>query len=184
LYLNKIQRDFNWDSLETDVAAYIKGCPPCQQNKPHRFKPKAPLHPVNPGPTPFQNISVDLIAPLPKSEGSNAILVIVDKSSKKAIFIPTNDTLMSQGFAELLVKHWIQHFGIPVTITSNQGPQFVNKFIAAFYESCGITGTPSTAYHPQTDGQTERINQELDIYLLLISPKLCPVFIPFSTRLC
>jgi transposase InsO family protein len=134
-------------------------------NKPHRYKSKAPLHPVNPGPTPFQHISTDLVAPLPESNGFNAILVIVDKSSKKAVFVPTNDTLTSQGFADLLIAHWIRHFGIPLTVTSDRGPQFVNKFIDAFYKACGIKGTPSTAYHPQTDGQTERVNQELEIYL-------------------
>jgi hypothetical protein len=134
-------------------------------NKPHRYKPKAPLHPVDPGPTPFLHISTDLIAPLPDSDGFNAILVIVDKTSKKALFVPTNDTLTSQGFADLLVTHWIRHFGFPKTVTSDRGPQFVNKFISAFYESCGIKGTPSTAYHPQSDGQTERVNQELEIYL-------------------
>jgi hypothetical protein len=147
------------------VVEYVKGCPPCQMNKPHRYKPKNPLHPVDPGPVPFQHIAVDLIAPLPESDGFNAILVIVDKSTKKTVFIPTNDTLTSQGFAELLIKHWIRHFGLPLTVTSDRGPQFVNKFIAAFYATCGITGTPSMAYHPQTDGQTERMNQELEIYL-------------------
>jgi hypothetical protein len=115
-------------------------------NKPHRYKPKAPLHPVNPGPTPLQHISTDMIAPLPDSDGFNAILVIVDKTSKKAVFVPTNDTLTSQGFAELLLFHWIRHFGLPLTVTSDRGPQFVNKFITVFYESCGIKGTPSTAY--------------------------------------
>jgi hypothetical protein len=150
-----IQRDFIWDTLEDDVRAYVKGCPPCQMNKLHRYKPKAPLHPVNPGPTLFQHLSTDMISPLPHSDGFNAILVIVDKSSKKAVFIPTYDALTSQEFAELLVSHWIRHFGVPLTITSDRGPQFVNKFIAAFYEACGIEGTPSTAYHPQTDGQTE-----------------------------
>jgi hypothetical protein len=106
-----------------------------------------------------------MIAPLPDSDGFNAILVIIDKASKKAVFIPTNDTLTSQGYADLLLSHWIWHFGLPITVTSDRGPQFVNKFIAAFYESCGIKGTLSTAYHPQTDGQTEQVNQELEIYL-------------------
>jgi hypothetical protein len=117
-----IQWDFTWDSLEDEVRAYVKGCPRCQMNKPHWYKPKAPLHPVNPGPTPFQHISTDMITPLPDSDGFNAILVIVDKASKKAIFIPTNDTLTSQGFADLLLSHCIWHFGLPVTVTSDQGP--------------------------------------------------------------
>ena len=88
-------------------------------NKPHRNKPHAPLHPVDPGETPFQNISLDLIAPLPKSTDYDAILVIVDKTTKKAVFVPMLTTLTSKGFAELLIHHWIKHFGLPKTVTSD-----------------------------------------------------------------
>jgi hypothetical protein len=102
---------------------------------------------------------------LPISNGFDAILVIVDKTTKKAVFVPTKTTLTSKDYADILVAHWIRHFGIPKTVTSDRGSQFVSQFIACFYESCGIKGTPSTAYHPQTDGQTERVNQELEIYL-------------------
>src|SRR5438552_780654 len=131
----------------------------------HQQKPHAPLHPVDPRSSPFQNISLDLIAPLPKSSSYNAILVIVDKSTKKAVFVPTNTTLTSKGFAKLLVHHWIKHFGLPQTITSDRGPQFIAEFTQAFYDSCRIKGTPSTAFHPQTNRQTEHVNQELEIYL-------------------
>jgi hypothetical protein len=93
--------------LKDDVHVYIKGCPLCQMNKPHCYKPKTPLHPVNPGPTPFQHISTDMISPLPNSDSFNSILVIVDNTSKKAVFIPTDDMLTSQGFADLLLSLWI-----------------------------------------------------------------------------
>ena len=151
--------------LNNDVEKYVRGCPSCQANKIHRYKPKAPLHPINPGNTPFINISLDLIAPLPKSNRYNAVLVIVDRATKKAVFVPTHDTLTSEGFAKLLIEHWIRHFGLPKTVISDCRPQFVNKFIDSFYEACGIQGTPPTAYHPQTDGQTEHVNQELETYL-------------------
>src|SRR6202040_4183420 len=160
-----VQREYEWDTLKHDVEQFVRACPQCQMNKPHRYKVKAPLHPVDPGSTPFLNISVDLISPLPLSSTFNAILVVVDKTTKKAVFIATNDTLTAKEYADLLVHHWIRHFGLPKTITSDRGPQFVAKFIDSFYKSCGIKGTPTTAYHPQTDGQTERVNQELEIYL-------------------
>ena len=160
-----LERSVFWPTLRSDVEKYVRACPPCQANKPHRYKVKAPLHPVDPGEIPFKNISLDLIGPLPVSNGSNAILVIVDKTTKKGVFIPTNITLNSPKFAKLFIQHWVKHFGIPATITSDLGPQFVSDFIKAFYEALGIQSTPSTAYHPQTDGQTERVNQELEIYL-------------------
>ena len=160
-----IQRVYDWDTIKQDVADYVKACPGCQMNKPHRHKTKAPLHPVDPGSIPFSHISVDLISPLPVSNSFDTILVIVDKSTKKAVFIPTVTTLTSKGYAKLLVHHWIRHFGLPCSVTSDRGPQFVAQFIQSFYDTCGIRGSPSTAYHPQTDGQTERVNQELKIYL-------------------
>jgi hypothetical protein len=74
-------------------------------------------------------------------------------------------TLTAEGYTKLLVDHWIRFFGIPSTVTSDRGPQFVADFIKGFYAICGIKGTPSTAYHPQTDRQSERAIQELEVYL-------------------
>jgi len=163
--IEAIQRHFHWDTLRTDVTEYVKGCTACQRNKPHRYKTKSPLHPVDPGDVPFANISVDLISPLPLSNNFDSILVFVDKTTKKAVFTPTLSTLTSLDYASLFVSHWVRHFGFPRTITSDRGPQFVSAFTRDFYTACGVLGTPSTAYHPQTDGQTERVNQELEIYL-------------------
>src|SRR5437763_527837 len=105
--LELLSQNYSWPNIRQDVEEYVKGCIPCQMNKPHRQKPHAPLHPVDPGPSPFQNISLDLIAPLSISNSYNAILVIVDKSTKKAVFIPTNTTLTSKDFADLIVHHCI-----------------------------------------------------------------------------
>ena len=154
-----------WPTLSQDVCEYILACPQCQMNKPHRYRKKAPLHPVDPGQIPFANISVDLVGPLPKSDDKDMVLVIVDKTTKRVSFVPTIRTLNAEGYAKLLVDHWIRFFGVPSTITSDRGPQFVADFIKGFYAICGIKGTPSTAYHPQTDGQSERAIQELEIYL-------------------
>ena len=134
-------------------------------NEPHCYRKKAPLHPVDPGQTPFANISVDLVGPLPKSHNKDMVLVIVDKTTKRVSFVPTIRILNAEGYARLLVDNWIRFFGILSTITSDRGPQFVADFIKGFYAICGIKGTPSTAYHPQTAGQSEHAIQELEIYL-------------------
>jgi Integrase zinc binding domain/RNase H-like domain found in reverse transcriptase len=105
--IDTVQCHFHWDTLRQDVTEYVKGCTACQRNKPHRYKPKAPLHPVDPGSIPFVNISVDLISPLPLSNEYDSILVFVDKTTKKAIFVPTSSTLTSLDYASLFVSHWI-----------------------------------------------------------------------------
>ena len=94
-----IQRVYDWDTLKRDVTEYVKACPGCQMNKPHRHMAKAPLHPIDPGSIPFSHISVDLIPPLPISNSIDAILVIIDKTTKKAIFVPTVTTFTSKGYS-------------------------------------------------------------------------------------
>ena len=154
-----------WPMLSQDVRDYVLSCLQCQMNKPHRYRKKAPLHPVDPRQTPFTNISVDLVGPLPKSHDQDMVLVIVDKTTKRVSFIPTNRMLNAEGYTHLLVDNWIRFFGIPSTITSDRSPQFVADFIKGFYVIRGIKGTQSTAYYPQTDGQSKRAIQELEIYL-------------------
>jgi hypothetical protein len=154
-----------WPTLPQDAREYVLACPQCQMNKPHRYQKKVPLHPADPGSVPFANIAVNLVSPLPKSHDKDMVLVIIDKTTKRVAFVPIVRTLTAEGYAKLLVDHWILLFGIPSTVTSDRGPQFVADFIKGFYAICGIKGTPSTAYHPQTDGQSECAIQELEVYL-------------------
>ena len=93
------------------------------------------------------------------------ILVIVDRFSKKAYFLPTNTTVTSQGVANLYKEHIFKEHGLPKKVISDRGPQFVSGFMKGLYTQLGITANPLTAYHPQMDGQTECVNQELEEYL-------------------
>lgn len=106
---------------------------------------------------------------LPEVHGYNSILNIICRKSKDTIPVETRDELNSEGWANLLIKHVVSVHGIPHSITSDRGPQFVSQLIRDIYKKLGITGNPSTAYHPQTDGQTERINQELENYLRIFT---------------
>ena len=108
---------------------------------------------------------MDLIGPLTPSKGKDMILVIIDRFSKKAYFLPTNTTITSQGVANLYKEHIFKEHGLPKKVISDRGPQFVSGFMKGPYTQLGITANPSTAYHPQTDGQTKRVNQELEEYL-------------------
>ncbi|KAJ3559362.1 hypothetical protein NM688_g396 [Phlebia brevispora] len=148
-----------------DVKTYVKGCEICQKSKIQHQAKAAPLHP-NPIPDRnWQYISVDMITHLPESQGYNAILNIVDMKSKDYLAIPTTDELNSEGWANIILKHVFSKHGLPERVFSDRGAQFISKFIKDVYLKLGIRGNPSTAYHPQTDGQTERINQELENYL-------------------
>ena len=115
--------------------------------------------------TPWGRISVDIIGPLPESLTFNAILVMVDYATKMKILVPTTVELSSKGAAELFKIHGFKRFGFPGEVVSDRGTQFVSEFMKELYKLVGIKGLPSTAYHPQTDGQTERVNQEVETYL-------------------
>lgn len=114
---------------------------------------------------PWQRITVDLITELPFSLGYNAIMVVVDRLTKMICVIPTYTSLTSEGAARLYRDYVWKDFGLPESIISDQGTIFVSKFMEALNHLLGIRTNISTAYHPETDGQTERINQEVEQYL-------------------
>ena len=160
-----ITRNFWWPRMTNDIRLYVSGCDTCQRTKAHRNKKHAPLNPNEIPTRPWEIISIDLIGELPESKGFNAICVIVDRFSKQIHALPTNMELTSEGLARIYRDQVFRLHGIPRKIISDRGPQFESNFMHDLYRLLGITGNPSTAYHPQTDGQTERINQEIEQYL-------------------
>ncbi|PIL32389.1 hypothetical protein GSI_05635 [Ganoderma sinense ZZ0214-1] len=108
---------------------------------------------------------MDYMTGLPECNGHDAILVFVDMKSKDYIAIPCSKTLDSEGQARLFIKHVVVPHSLPKRIWSDRGPTLVSSFTKEVYRQMGIEGNPSTAYHPQTDGQTERMNQEIQTYL-------------------
>jgi hypothetical protein len=114
---------------------------------------------------PWNSISMDFIETLPTSSGSNAILVIVDRFSKQAIFIPTTSACTSEDLANLFVIHVFSKHGTPAHVTSDRGPEFVSRFFCALGEALDMRLHFTSGYHPEGDGQTERTNQTLEQYL-------------------
>ena len=115
---------------------------------------------------PFANCSMDLITDLPLSEGFDSILVVVDQGlSKGVILMLCNKTITSEGTAKLLLENLYKRFGLPDKIISDRGPQFASKAFRELMKQLGINSALSTAYHPQTDGTMERVNQEIEAYL-------------------
>jgi hypothetical protein len=154
--------------LRQFVEQYVKGCAKCQENKVITHVKRAPLfrfdtH-VEEGP--FQYISMDLITDLPLSRNYDAILTIVDQGcSKAAKFIPCRKTIDGQGVATLYLRHLFPLFGIPKRIISDRDPRFTSHFSKAVCKATQTQQNISTAFHPRTDGQSERMNQWIETYL-------------------
>lgn len=126
-----------------------------------------PLNPITSSTTlPFRTVSMDFITDLPISRGFDSCLVVVDHDvSKAVVFIPCHKTADAVKTAELYLDHVWKRFGLPDKIISNRGPQFASKFFGELCRLLDINRSLSTAYHPQSDGGTERVNQELEVYL-------------------
>jgi transposase InsO family protein len=110
-------------------------------------------------------ISIDFIVELPESHGYDAFMNVVDSVTKRAHFIPMHTTINAEGAALLFLKEVWKHHGTPRVVVSDRGPQFVAGFTYELYKLLGIKLGMLTAYHPQTNGQTEHINQVLEGYL-------------------
>lgn len=140
-----ITRDYWWPRIRAEVRQYVAGCKTCQRTKPHRTRPAAPLQPNEVPKRPWEIVSVDMIGPLPESNGHDAILNIIDMFSKQLITVPVNVELTSSGWARIYRDHVFVYHGWPRKIVSGRGPQFVSKFIKDLYAVLGIEGNPSTA---------------------------------------
>jgi hypothetical protein len=119
----------------------------------------------------WDTISVDFIVELPESHGYDAIMNVVDSVSKVSHFIPMHTTITALGAACLFLVHVWKLHGLPKQVISDRGPQFVAELTRELYRMLGIKLAATTAYHPQGDGQTEHINQELEQYLCLFVNK-------------
>jgi hypothetical protein len=108
---------------------------------------------------------MDSIGELPDTHGHDVIMNVVDSVGKWAHFIPTTTTITALRAAQLFLQNVWKVHGLPRSVVSDCGPQFVVEFTQELYRLLGITLLTTTAYHPQADGQTEQVNQELEQYL-------------------
>ncbi|KAJ8495689.1 hypothetical protein ONZ45_g12751 [Pleurotus djamor] len=163
--LELVSRNYWWPNLSRYIGSYTKHCDLCLRTKPQRRMPLGELTPLEIPEERWKRISVDFIVELPQSDGYDAIMNVVDYVSKRAHFIPTHTTVSALGAANLFLQHVWKLHGLPNAVVSDRGTQFIAEFTREIYEKLGIQLAASTSYHPQTDGQTERCNQELEQYL-------------------
>ena len=159
--------------MSIDIKEYVKGCKTCQQNKALTQAPAGKLVPI---PTPegsWDHVTAARIVSLPQTKkGYTAVLVVADKLTKMEHFAPCKNESTAKDMAKLFVDMVWKLHGLPLQINRDRGPEFTNKFIAGICELVGTKHCKSTAYHPQSDGQTERMNKVLeDMIRHYISPQ-------------
>jgi len=158
-----LKQRFWWTRMKREIAKYVSECDICQRVKASHLRLAGMLQPLNILSWKWENISMDFIVGLPKtSKGYDSIWVIVDRLTKSAHFLPVKTRYASHQYAELYIARIVSLHGVPKTIISDRGSQFITRFWEQLLASLGTQLIRSSAYHPQTDGQTERINQILE----------------------
>ncbi|KAM2088514.1 hypothetical protein ACFX1T_032585 [Malus domestica] len=154
---------YYWPGMKREIAEYVSRCIVCQQVKAERKKPFGRLQPLPVPQWKWENITMDFVYKLPRTQnGFDGIWVVVDRLTKSAHFIPVREKYSLNKLAQLFISKVVKYHGVPVNIISDRDPRFTSKFWIAFQEALGTRLLYSTAYHPQTDGQSERTIQTLE----------------------
>jgi hypothetical protein len=157
---------FWWKSLARDVAKFVSTCVACQRNKARRHKPYGLLQPLPVPEKPWHTVTFDFIVKLPKTNrGNDSICVFVDKLTKLVHFVACKEEVFAKGFAELYVDHVFRLHGLSREFITDRDTGFTSTFWQEVTVLFGTRTVMSSSFHPQTDGQTERVNQTLETYL-------------------
>jgi hypothetical protein len=157
--LERVSRMFWWQSMRTDVRHYVATCDSCQRNKALRMKPAGLLNPLSIPGWRWESVSMDLVVKLtPTKSGFDSICVFVDRLSKMVHLVPCRESMTALEFAKLFRDAVFRHHGMPVQFVSDRGAIFHSHFHDALTKLLGVEQCMSTAYHPQSDGQTEVYN--------------------------
>ncbi|KAF2303678.1 hypothetical protein GH714_021160 [Hevea brasiliensis] len=154
-----------WPRMRDDIEAYVKSCLVCQQDKVEHQHPAGLSEKLPILEKPWESFSMDFIVGLPQSEGSGCILVVVDQFSKYGVFISAPKDCTAEQAAQLFLKHVVKYWGLLKTIISDRDSKFTRWFWTELFKLLGTELNFSTAMHPQMNGQTERINALLEMYL-------------------
>ena len=161
--LELVSRTFFWPRLSSEVRGYVLSCVECQKNKPSNAAPAGLLQPLEIPDKPWDCVSMDFVVQLPETaRGHDAIMVIVDKLTKYAHFLPTTTTATASDSARLYVDSIFAFHGLPKRIVSDRDAKFKSNFWQGLMAMLGTQLSMSTAFHPETDGQTERTNRTLE----------------------
>jgi len=162
---SRIKHLFAWTGLRNDVEQYVKACVVCQQAKPDRAKLLGLLQPLPVPAAVWQVVSLDFIEALPLSGGYNCILVVVDFFSKYAHFLGLKHPFTAATVAQKFLTEVYRLHGLPVALVSDRDKIFTSKFWKELFHLADVQLRHITAYHPQSDDHTERLNQCLETFL-------------------
>jgi hypothetical protein len=158
-----LRQHFWWTRMKREIAKYVSECDICQRVKASHLKASGTLQPLSIPSWKWEDISMDFIVGLPNTfQKHDSIWVIIDRLTKTAHFLPVHTTYSAKKYAEVYLDQIVRLHGVPNTIISDRGPKFIARFWEQLQSALGTKLIRSSAYHPQTDGQTERVNQILE----------------------
>ena len=160
-----VSRQYYWPKIRETIKRYVKNCDMCQRSKAVQHAPYGLQQPNEVPDQPWRSIAIDFITALPESDGYNTILIVIDRLTKISHFISCKKHLDARQFTTLFMQHIVKLHGIPRVIITDGGSLFTSGLWKQITEKLGIERRLSTAFHPQTDGQTERTNAIPEQYL-------------------
>ncbi len=166
-----VKQRFWWPLMARDVHDFVLACSVCATGKSSNRPPDGLLQPLPVPSRPWSHIALDFVTALPPSQGHTVVLTVVDRFSKAAHFIPLPKLPSAKETALVVVDHVFRLHGLPIDVVSDRGPQFVSRFWREFCKLLGATVSLSSGFHPQSNGQTERANQDLERTLRCVVSK-------------
>jgi hypothetical protein len=161
----RLKRLFSWSGLKAQVADFVRQCDTCQHAKHVNSSPAGLLQPLPPPTGPWRDVTMDFIEGLPLYDGYNCILVVVDRFTKFSHFVPLRHPFTAPSVARVFIDTVVKLHGMPHTIISDRDRIFTSAFWKMLFQQLGTKLQYTTAYHPQTNGQTKRVNQCLEMFL-------------------
>ncbi|GJP39222.1 hypothetical protein CLOM_g23615, partial [Closterium sp. NIES-68] len=161
--VNLLSRNYYWPDLPTNVQLYVTSCDTCQRMKSSRLRPTGLLQPLEPPSRTWQQVTMDFVTGLPAGpSGNDAILVVIVRLTKMAHFAACKTTITAEQTAKLFLTNIVRLRGVSSAIISDRYSRFTSNFWTKTWQHYGTRLHLSTAYHPQSDGQTERTNQTME----------------------
>lgn len=161
----RVKQYFAWKGLKKAVHEFVSSCAICQQAKPERVKYPGLLQPLSIPDGAWQTVSLDFVEGLPSSQRMNAVLVVVDLFSKYSHFVPIAHPFTAASIAQVYMANIYKLHGVPKALVSDRDRIFTSKLWQSLFSLVGVKLQMSSAYHPQSDGQTERVNQCMETFL-------------------
>ncbi|KAG1964568.1 retrotransposable element [Pimephales promelas] len=166
-----VKQRFWWPLMARDIHDFVLACSVCATSKTSNQPPDGLLRPLPVPSRPWSHIALDFITALPPSNGMTVVLTVVDRFSKAAHFIPLPKLPSAKETAVTVIDHVFRLHGLPMDVVSDRGSQFISKFWQEFCKLLGATVSLSSGYHPQSNGQSERANQDLERMLRCLVAK-------------